>query len=40
MDGKGKLDRHIIFESVSMLITKNDQNQSVLVETQSFRVFY
>ena len=33
MNGQGKLDRHIIFESMLMLCAKNCYNQSMHVET-------
>ena len=40
--GRGKLNMHVVFESVLMLLTKTYQNQSVTVETtacQILRVF-
>jgi len=40
--GQGKLNKHVTFESVLMLLAENYQNSPVLVETtacQIWRVF-
>jgi len=36
---QGKLNKYIIFESVTMLLTKNYQNWPMLVETTAFQIW-
>jgi len=38
MKGQGKLNMHIISESVLMLFTKNYQNSSMLVKTTACQI--